>query len=251
MLTKFESYLYGLILTDGSLYFTTRNRGKVSIELNKKDTELLKKLQQRIPNSSVKPRTRNTNFKQHNESVIFTNYQKEFREFFVKNGIPKQNKSIYGNIPTTTFSEPDFWRGVYDGNGSLGFTANNEPFISLVTKSEPLKQSLLSLMKTKFGIIKNINPNRRDHVYNITLKNEDAIAFANFLYKNASLYMQRKYNAHLQMQTWTRNKPKLTQTSWSKTEIEYIKTHSIQESVEYLKRSKSSIKMKLWRLKQK
>lgn len=251
MLNSFESYLYGLVLTDGSLYFNTRNRGKVTIELNKKDDELLYKLQQQIPNSSVTPRTRNTNFKQHSETMVFANYRKEFREFFIANGIPKENKSICGTIPSTPYSESDFWRGVYDGNGSIGLTSNSEPFTSLVTKSEPLKNELLNLLKTKFGIIKNINPNKRDHVYNIVLKNEDAIEFTKFIYQNASIYMKRKHDEYTKIQKWIRTKPKLSKTSWSDTEIEYIKTHTIQESMTHLNRTKSSIKTQLWRLQQK
>ena len=41
MLDPLDSYLYGLILTDGSIYLTSRNRGKICIELNRKDKELL------------------------------------------------------------------------------------------------------------------------------------------------------------------------------------------------------------------
>lgn len=251
MLTPFESYIYGLVLTDGSLYFTTRNRGKVSIELNRKDSELLYKLQEKIPHSSVKPRTRNTNFKHNSQTMIFTNSQRNFREFFVKNGIPEKDKSTKGIPPITLFSESDFWRGVYDGNGSLGFTSNDEPFISLVTKSEPLKTELLNLLETKFGIIKQINPNNRDNVYNITLKNEDAISFSEFLYKDSSIYMQRKYEKYIEIQKWVRTKPKISSKSWSDYELEYIKTHSVEDSMIKLNRTKNSIKMRLWRLQQK
>lgn len=251
MLTPFESYLYGLILTDGSLYFGTRNRGKISIELNKKDAELLYKLQQQIPHSSVHPRTRDTNFKQHSETMVFTNSQKEFRDFFTKAGIPKKDKSIYGEPPKTFHHESDFWRGVYDGNGSLGFTSANEPFVSLVTKSEPLKIALFTLLEDRFNIHKIMRPNNRDRVYNIVLKNEDAMLFSDFLYNHASIYMERKYKEYLKIQTWIRTKPKISSKSWSDEEIDYIQTHSVKESMNHLNRTESSIKMRLWRLQQK
>lgn len=59
----FESYLFGLILTDGSIYLTTRNRGKITIELQKSDNDLLYGIQKRIPESSINTRKRGTNFK--------------------------------------------------------------------------------------------------------------------------------------------------------------------------------------------
>ena len=41
VMNQFESYLFGLILTDGSVYLTTRNRGKIKIEIQRSDIGLL------------------------------------------------------------------------------------------------------------------------------------------------------------------------------------------------------------------
>lgn len=251
MLDPLDSYLYGLILTDGSIYLTSRNRGKICIELNRKDKELLQKIQTYVPECRIRCRMRNTNFKQHVETAILNNYKKAFREKFIGYGIPVKDKSIVGTIPNQPYSVPDFWRGVYDGNGSIGFTKANEPFISLVTKSTPLKQELLSLLFEEFRIIKHINQNQRDHVYNIVLKNEDAIQFGNFIYNNADIFMQRKYNNYIQFQNWKRTSKKSSHRRWTLEEIAYIQTHTIEESKQYLHRSTSSIKTQLWRLKQK
>ena len=68
-MNQFESYLFGLILTDGSVYLTTQNRGKITIELQRSDIELLEKIQQNIPESIISIRKRNTNFKKGYESA--------------------------------------------------------------------------------------------------------------------------------------------------------------------------------------
>lgn len=251
MLNQLDSYLYGLILTDGSISFQSRNRGKISIELNIKDKELLQKIQTQIPNCKISHRTRNTNFKQHSQTVVLNNYQKEFRDKFINYGIPTMNKSIIGTVPNQLYSISDFWRGVYDGNGSIGFTNTNVPFISLVTKSSALKEELCNLLLRKFNINKQINPNTRDHVYNIVLKNEDAIQFSHFIYQNANIFMQRKYDTYVQFQKWNRTTKKMPHQIWTPKDITYIQTHSIEESKEHLHRSASSIKTKLWRLQQK
>ena len=57
-----ESYIFGLLITDGSMYLTTRNRGKVTLEVSEKDFDIVEKLFNEIPGSKIHTRTRNTNF---------------------------------------------------------------------------------------------------------------------------------------------------------------------------------------------
>lgn len=249
-MNNFESYLFGLILTDGSVYLNTRNRGKITIELQKSDIQLLYDIQKQIPESKVTTRKRDTNFKKNYESGIWVNYQLSFRNKLFSYGLPTENKCYIGNIPIVLYSEKDFWRGVFDGNGSIGFTKQNEPFISFTITSENLKNSLCELLTKKFNIHKNVNPNNRDNVYNIVLKNEDAIIFTNFMYENANIYLNRKYQKYLQFSKWKRTKKRIKQQSWSLDEINFIKCHTIEESMIQLNRSNNSIKMKLWRIRQ-
>lgn len=247
-MNKLDSYLYGLILTDGSIYLTTQNRGRITIELKYDDKELLVKLQKYIPTATIRERTRNTNFKQNAHSVLWIEHNKEFRDKFIKYGIPIHDKSVTGTIPKCRYHEADFWRGIIDGNGSVGFTKKNEPFISLVTKSEKLKDDYLDMLSRKFNIVKIINQNKRDHIYNITVKNEDAICVGDFIYENANIYMLRKYDAYSKFNTWHRTTKRMIQKSWSDYELSYITSHTMQDSIITLHRSKSSIKTKLWRL---
>lgn len=247
MLDAFDSYLYGLILTDGSIYLTG-NKGKVTIELKASDRELLEKIQERVPTASLRERVRDTNFKQNSHFVIFSESNLRFRQKFIQYGIPLKNKSLTGTVPNQPYVERDFWRGVIDGNGSVGFTSVNEPFVSLVIKSEALKEAYCALLKNQFGVVRNVRPNKRDHVYIFTVKNEDAIALGDFLYADADIYLKRKFEAYLKFKTWVRTKKKLNHQSWSGEELQFIKTHTIEESMFKLDRSEQSIKMKLWRL---
>lgn len=157
-----ESYIYGLLITDGSLYLSTRNRGRVTLEVNEKDKDIVEKLYNEIPNSKIKERTRNTNFKNEYSTKIFFNSRLEFREKLISQGFPVKDKTLVASIPSINFNKYHFWRGVIDGDGSLGITSNNIPFISLVTKSENLKNEYLNFLFTELGVIKNINRNKRD-----------------------------------------------------------------------------------------
>ena len=105
-------------------------------------------------------------------------------------------------------------------------------------------------MSEKFNIYKNVHPNKRDKIYNIVLKNEDAISFANFMYENNNIHLKRKYDKYKQFSQWKRTKKRIRQKSWTIDDINFIKTHDIRESMIVLNRTEKSIKMKLWKLRQ-
>ena len=62
-MNSIESYIYGLLITDGNLSLSIRNRGRVILEISEKDEDIIDKLLTLIPNSHKRFRTRNTNFK--------------------------------------------------------------------------------------------------------------------------------------------------------------------------------------------
>ena len=78
---KNESYIFGNLVTDGNLYLTSRNRGRVQLEISKKDEDLVDKLLELVPFSSKDSRKRKTNFsKSEVEFVRFRNTKMEFRK---------------------------------------------------------------------------------------------------------------------------------------------------------------------------
>ncbi len=91
-MNKQESYIYGLLITDGSMYLDSRNRGKVTLEVTEKDRDIVEKLVTIVPNSYIHKRERDTNFKKNYKSVIFANYQLEFRQFLIECGFPAIEK---------------------------------------------------------------------------------------------------------------------------------------------------------------
>lgn len=244
-----KSYIFGLLGADGSLYLTTQNRGKMTLEVNIKDKDICEKLFHIIPNSSVTERTRNTNFKDEYHSVVFSNHQLSFRQEMIDFGFPTEDKTNNISIPNQEYSERDFWRGVIDGDGSLGFIERGTPFLSLVTKSESLKQEYCKMLFEKFGIEKDVHRNKRDGVYNIVVSNEDALNVIHYLYDDSTLYLDRKYQKALETYQWIRTIPKAPpRKRWTPEQDEYILSHSIEESMEYLGRTKQSVKTRLYRL---
>lgn len=177
------SYLMGLLQTDGSLSEDTRNRGKISLEISLRDEDIIHKLIKIIPcKTSISYRTRDTNFKKGYKSVCLTLHDWAFREELKRLGLPAGQKHEHIAPPTCPYIELDYIRGLFDGDGSLGLIASGIPFISLTTKSDHIKTYILDLYKKKFNIIKKLQRNARDNIYDIVLKHEDAQVFAKELY---------------------------------------------------------------------
>lgn len=246
---KEKSYVFGLLVTDGHLELMERNRGRVQLEVNEKDKDICEKLFHLIPDSHLTSRERDTNFKNSYKSCAFSNNQLAFRQELIDFGFPTENKTLTASIPSQEYSASDFWRGVIDGDGSLGFTGQGIPYLSLVTKSENLKQEYCKFLLDNFGIEKRINRNARDNVYNIIVYREDALAVSKVLYENAPIYLDRKYNSYLEIQKWVRTTKKLSRKKfWTPEEDEYILSHTAKESAAYLNRTESSIRNRKFRL---
>jgi|SRR5699024_4939675 len=246
----YDAYLFGLILADGSLYFNTRNRGKVQIELSYKDKDILESIQEKFYITSyLSSRIRTTQFKTDFQTVIWSCHQLKFREDLIKLGMPRTNKSINAKTPNIEYNMAAFWRGFIDGDGSIGFTGNNQPFISVVIKSSKLAKEYLMFLEDEFNITKILNPNKRDKVYNITIKNEDAISLGDYIYENSTIQLERKYKKYLEFKDWNRTVPKINSRTWTSEEDVFILDNSVEDSMKTLNRTKNSVKTRLWRLK--
>lgn len=117
----YDSYLFGFLLADGSLYLNSRNRGRVQIEISYNDIDIIEKIYENFPyKSTITSRERVTNFKTDYKSIIWGCHQLEFREQLLELGFPRQDKTNVANTPHKKYLKPAFWRGYIDGDGSIG-----------------------------------------------------------------------------------------------------------------------------------
>ena len=108
-----------------------------------------------------------------------------------------------------------------------------------------MKDEFLKLLFSEFNITKNVNRNSRDNIYNITIKNEDAVNLASFVYSDKdTLFVNRKLLLSKDIISWKRSKISFNKKSFSDKEIEYIKSNSIEDCIKNLNRSEKSIRMK-------
>lgn len=248
-----HSYFFGFAQTDGSFTKSTRNRGKLQIEVGKGDLHILKSFQKLFPYvySSIKKRRRNTNFKNNYESYVLAIFNQEFRREINILGLPYGKKSNIISFPEVQFCERDYLRGLLDGDGSVGITKKGYPFISFTVKSEALKNYFFNILERVIQERKRVVRNKRDDIYNIMLNREKAQQFMKYLYYSDCLALKRKLKNVKKALRWKRPKVinRVFKDFWEPKDDEYILNHSIQESFHHLNRTERSVKMRLWRLK--
>lgn len=205
------SYLYGLFITDGFLTIEKRDNGKIyyklGIELNEKDSDILNKILKLLPEGHIYNRIRNTNFKENYTCYSFYYLKQDFPIWLIEKGFPLENKTENAAPPNWEYDENAFWRGVIDGDGSLGIRKCNtkigtEPYISLITKSEKLKLAYHDYILKITGLNEKNKRNKRDNVYNIVLAKTRCWKICDELYKNDNIHLNRKYNKYLEILEW-------------------------------------------------
>jgi hypothetical protein len=249
-----QAYMYGFIQTDGHMSKDTRDRGRVTIEVGEQDRSVLETFASLISyHSGISMRTRATNFSQQYTTVSWSVYDKRFRDCLLSLGMPYGKKSAIIAPPTCEYAQIDYFRGILDGDGSLGITGNSFPFVALVTASSALAEVYLSFLSELTGKTKKLALNVRDRIYNITIYKEDAQIVASTLYYDGCLALTRKKQSAQRIQQWQRpdamRKRDFARKTWLPDEDAYILSHTIEESAEMLNRTQKSIKTRLWRLR--
>lgn len=191
------SYIYGLFITDGWIGKRDGTPISINLEVSIKDKDIVEKLHEIIPCSSIIYRKRDTNFKKGAESVIFGYYRQDLCLKLIKMGFPFEDKTNLARPPIVPYDRNCFWRGVIDGDGSLGIKeSSKKPFLSLATKSELLRDSFCDFLHDINH--KNYNPNRnkRDNIYNIGCNGASAKKVIEELFysiQDDDIYLDRKY----------------------------------------------------------
>lgn len=251
-----HAYLIGFLQGDGYHNASSRNRGKVVVEIKKDDENLIHKLVDIYTDigvkSTISERTRDTNFTPEYSSISVSVFDFQFRQSIIEY-IPVGKKSNDIEIPEG-IHEIGYWRGMIDADGSVSITKKNIPFVSLVTSSDHIKNGFCTFLESNFGIRKCPTRNKRDDIYNIMVMRENAVSLCSILYGNSSIHLDRKHTSAHELMSWKRpddmpsRKCTIPPKRWETWEDDFILAESIQDSVKKLGRTEKSIKTRIWRL---
>lgn len=204
------SYIYGLFLTDGYLHKaiqSTKTYYSLELELQARDKDIVEQLYTLLHEGHLAFRTRDTNFKKNVSNVIFRYSRQDLPIWLLQHGFPETNKTFAACPPNWDYDEGAFWRGIIDGDGSLGIRKcqtkiGTEPYISLTTQSEFLKLAYHEYILKITGFNEQNKRNKRDNIYNIVLTKAHCWNLCETLYKNDTIHLKRKYEKYLEIMNW-------------------------------------------------
>ena len=117
--------------------------------------------------------------------------------------MPSYEKTRVAAPPVCSYSEPDFWRGVIDGDGSVGITGKGLPFISLCTQSRSLVEAWLEYTKRLTGVDRRVVL-LKNGTYDPVIWKEEAQQLISTLYYTGCIALARKRRKAEAALTWRR-----------------------------------------------
>ncbi|MCX4542036.1 hypothetical protein [Streptomyces sp. NBC_01565] len=248
------AYMFGFLQADGHLTQGAGRKGRLTAEINIRDVHILREFQQLTPYySSITERVRTTNFAEHAHSATWTLCALEARTVVNELGIPYGKKSRTIKPPRAGFSRPDYMRGIIDADGSLGWTAQGFPFLSLTSASTAIAAYLCHYAKKITGTERTITRNKRDGIYNVCYYKETAQQLAAHLYYPGCLALEHKKANADSIAGWVRPADMRVappRRRWTPSEDrELLLINNPAAAASALDRTERSCAMRLWRLR--
>lgn len=203
--TEEKAYFLGLIYSDGNV--REHNGGYfLNLELKREDRYILEKLASEFKcGNKIYDRNRKTNFGESCTSSFTTcNSKKMFDDLSKFNIVPNKShttESFCDNIEELIPFHliKHFLRGLIDGDGTISkrYTTNQNA-ISIYQNEIQFCYDFNRLLKIAIddeNLHENIVINKVSGVYNLRYRRiNDVCKICNFLYKDATIYLKRKYN---------------------------------------------------------
>ncbi|GAA3089900.1 MULTISPECIES: LAGLIDADG family homing endonuclease [Streptomyces] len=248
------AYMFGFLQADGHLAQGVGRKGRLTAEINIRGVHILREFQQLTPYySSITERVRATNFAEHAHSATWTLCALEARTLVNELGIPYGKKSRTIKPPRVDFSRPDYLRGIIDADGSLGWTAQGFPFLSLTSASTAIAAYLCHYAKKITGTERTIARNKRDGIYNVCYYKETAQQLAAHLYYPGCLALDYKQANADSIAGWVRPADMRVappRRKWTPSEDhELLLLNNPAAAALALDRTPQSCAVRLWRLR--
>lgn len=208
--TSEKAYIIGLLASDGSIY-DKNNSYYAKIRLNYKDVDILEKIQNCMNiNSKITYQEEEVTFPQGGKTIAkmccLNIYGKQIIKKIEDYGLIP-NKTLHLKVCYEQISEEfirDYLRGLWDGDGCFGiYDRENGSRIyevgyigsyELLNDIKDIIHKYFPSHKVDIWHAKECNEN----IYRLGLsRRDDFIEFLNFIYKDSSIYLNRKYQKYL------------------------------------------------------
>lgn len=202
--TEEKAYWLGFILADGNVYKSEKtNSGCINIELQYGDINHLRKFNKSLDgNYNITDRWRSCSLSNSDKM----NHSCQIRIFSIIMYNSLEKFGLAGN-KTYTVSFPKIpeelyrhlLRGYFDADGRFGLS-NSRLWVSFITASKNLNDDIIKYIRSKDICIHEYNYlNEYGNIMYVPeiTSNDDKMKFLDFIYKDASIYLDRKYKKYL------------------------------------------------------
>lgn len=198
-------FFYGLLLADGCL----TKQGAVTICLQARDRAVLEKLNEYLGRDKGDLSFTKRNLQHHQDKYTIRFMDSVVYNTLVDLGMTPR-KSLKETVPNVDMTEDQarhFWRGCIAGDGSIMFH-NNVPSVFLCG-SEELCNEFANFIQRVVGLkdkptvhcrLKNKNS---QPVYNVTVSGSKAVKLADYLFKDSTVNLDRKYETYLKFSEYS------------------------------------------------
>jgi len=184
------AYILGFIFADGNITEITHNgySDKLGFGLNRRDIDILQKIKREL--SAEHTLSISGNY------VHFSIFSQVIVDDLKKLGITyrkssQKNLCRLPDIPQKYIR--DFIRGIVDGDGSIHFDKRKYPTLSVCGRKEVMT-FIRNHFLSKFNIYSKISKSKEKYnLFYIAYRCNSAKTLINYLYKNANLYLERKF----------------------------------------------------------
>ena len=189
-LNEESSYLLGYVYADGNIHWNpNKSYWALTITASAKDKSHLERLRNLL--SSKKPLLYSPKT---NSYRLIANSKKLCQKLMKFGIIPRKSLTI--NFPALPKEQiRHFIRGIIDGDGNVRFVnRERSPYfeITIASGSKPFCEGLIGVIKDSIGISANIRKTGKN-VYVIQYSCSRGERLAEFVYSNASIFLERKY----------------------------------------------------------
>ena len=200
--TQEKAYYMGMLWADGH---NCVERGSIILELQEQDLDLLEKLNTLAENERPLRKhnlhDKNPNWQNQYRLVLQSKYTSKILESY---GM-RQNKSLILTFPTWLHKSlySSFIRGYFDGDGCITLQSinyNRSAMINMVGTRMFLSK-VADIINHTLGIDVSVerDSRARDPICILRCsKRNDVVTILNWLYQDATIYMQRKYDKYQQ-----------------------------------------------------
>ena len=213
--TEEKAYWLGFLTADGWINKNEKtNAGVVGTEIQYGDIEHLKKFNKSLEgNYKITDRWKECSITskdktKKNHMCCLRIFSQQMYNSLVKLGFTN-NKSYDVDIPDISNELlPHYLRGYFDGDGCFSYTSKSFG-VSFLSASWDLIHSLHELFKKKLDIECNVSSYVSEYettMYTIQIyKKKDKIKLLDYMYQEASIYLNRKYEKYLRVKAELKN----------------------------------------------